>query len=284
MKKNVILFCLLGLSCVCGAEVKHRFMANCFSQGRVAVVARDGSVEWETGGLTCVQDSWLLENGNYLFSWRNGVKEVSPDKQIVWEYKSQGDVELHSAQPIENGNVLACECGTRQLVEIEGGSGKVLKTIPLQSEVGCHMQFRTARKTKRGTYLVAYLGEGTVRELDVDGKILRELKVADGNKHVHGLQELPNGNLLVSTAYGREVKEFDKDGGLVWHLTQADMTAAGVEVIGYLAGIERLPNGNTVVSMYHGVPQFFEVTPDKKMVWKYYNEALGNVAGFRLLD
>ena len=283
MKKSTVLFCLFCLSCVCSAEIKHRFIANCFQQGRAVIIAEDGSIEWEFKDVKNIQDSWVLDNGNYLFSWQNGVKEVTPDKKVVWEYKAPAEVELHSAQPIEKGNVMACECGTKRLVEIDR-SGNIVKEVPLTSEAKRHIQFRTARKTGRGTYWVAYLSEGKVRELDGEGKVLRELTADEGHKNAHGVQELPNGNLLVSTAYGGEVKELDMDGNTVWHLTREDMTAAGVEKVGYTAGVERLPNGNTLVSMYHGIPQFFEVTPDKKIVWKYYNEALGNVAGLRLLD
>lgn len=281
MKKLILSF--LAIASLASAEVKHRFIANCVSQGRAVLIAEDGAIEWEMGGVNGIQDSWVLGNGNYLLSLRNGVKEVTPNKQVVWEYKGPADIELHSAQPIENGNVLALECGTKRLVEIDR-SGKVVKEIPLQSDAKRHVQFRTARKTARGTYWVAYLAEGKVRELDGNGAVLRELKVADGHKHAHGVQELPNGNLLVSTAAGGEVKEFDADGNMVWHLSTDDMLAAGIQTTGYSAGVQRLPNGNTMVSVYHGNPQFFEVTPDKKMVWKYHNEALGNVSGMCPLD
>ena len=42
-----------------------------------------------------------------------------------------------------------------------------------------------------------------------------------------------------------------------------------------MTGCQRLPNGNTVFTNYlgHGFigkqPQFFEITPDKKVVWQF---------------
>lgn len=281
MKKMILTVVLFGSLAFAG-DVKHRFIANCVNQGAARMIAEDGSVKWELTGLRLIQDSWQLENGNVLVSYRSGVKEVSPDKQVVWQYKAPEEVELHSVQPIEDGKVLAVECGTKRLIEIDR-TGTIVKEIPLQSSNPTHTQFRSARKTSRGTYWVAYIGQGKVRELDCHGKTLRELTVSDGFKNAHGVEELPNGNLLVSTANGGDVKEFNKQDQLVWHLTQADMRAAGVSKIGYTAGIKRLSNGNTVVSMYHGNPQFFEVTPDKKIVWQYHNEQFGNVSGFCLL-
>ena len=54
--------------------------------------------------LGCVADMWLLENGNYLFSYVSGVKEITKDKKIVWEYKAP-NVENYTVQPIENNRV-----------------------------------------------------------------------------------------------------------------------------------------------------------------------------------
>lgn len=283
MKKAAVLLGLFGLSTFCGAEVTHRFMANCVNKGVAQIVNTDGSVEWKVGDLGGIHDSWLLENGNFLFSHKSGVREVSPDKKVVWEYTSPAAAELQSVQPIEDGKVLACECGTKRLIELDR-AGEIVKEIPLQSDDKVHTQFRTARKTVRGTYWVAYIGQGKVRELDSDGKTLREITVSDGSKNAHSVQELANGHLVVSTANGYDVKEFDADGKLVWRLSSKDMLAAGVKSVGYIAGVERLANGNTIVSMYHGNPQFFEVTPAKKIVWQYHNESFGNISSLCLLD
>ena len=117
-----------------------------------------------------------------------------------------------------------------------------------------------------------------------DGKKLREIVVAKGKKSIHGLAPLANGGILISTAGESEVKEFDKDGKLVWHLSKADMLAAGVIKVGYTGGVQRLANGNTAFAMYGGNPAFVEFTPEKKMVWSYHNQKLGNVAGLTLLD
>jgi len=270
----------LGLTTTVFAEVQHRFIAVCFGMGKVQIVAKDGAVDWEATGFPCVQDCWIVEDGNVLVSYRTGVKLITPDHQTVWEYKSPDGVELHSAQPLVDQRVLACECGSKRLIEIDRSSEVILE-VPLSSEASCHAQFRTARKTDNGTYWVAFLHEEKVQELDGDGTVLREIASSGG---AHGVVPLPNGNLLVSGGYGGEVKEYDKDGRVVWYLSKADMVAAGVEKPAYAAGLQRLPNGNTVVTMCGGVPQFFEVTPDKKMVWKYHNPELGDVSGITILD
>lgn len=247
------------------------------------IISAKGDIEWTVEGLKTIQDSWLLENGNYLFSHRRGIKEIAPDRTVVWEYNVPRGAELHSVQPLPNGKLLACECGTKRLIELDR-TGTISKEIPLQTDQKTHLQFRTARKTSRGTYLVAFVGDSKVQEVDGTGAILNQWVTSAKPKCAHGVQDLPNGHLLVSTGNDGGVNEFDASGKRVWNLTKEDLLKAGAISTGYAGGIQRLPNGNTLVAMLKGNPQFFEVTPAKKIVWQYYNPEIGGMAGFRLLD
>ena len=74
---------------------RHRFLCCDYQGNKVAIIAADGSVEWEFAAQT-PQDCWLLPNGNVLFCYRNGAKEVSRDKQVVWEYKAPAEAQCHS--------------------------------------------------------------------------------------------------------------------------------------------------------------------------------------------
>src|SRR5688500_15673008 len=66
---------------------RHRFLCCDYEGNKVAIVAADGSIEWEFATQT-PQDCWMLPNGNVLFCYRNGAKEVSREKQVVWEYQA----------------------------------------------------------------------------------------------------------------------------------------------------------------------------------------------------
>ncbi len=285
MKKIVGLTLLIGATTFCRAEAAEKFLGAFFNQGAARIINDAGKVEWEMKGLPSIQDVWVLENGNFLFSYKTGVKEVSKDKKVVWEYKSPADVELYSVQPIDGNKVLACECGTKRLIEIERGTGKITKEIALKSPAKRHTQFRSARKAADGTYWVAYLEGGYIQQLNDKGEVLKKIDlVKNGVKHAHSVRLLENGNILTSTAIGGGIKEFNSAGELVWEVTKEDFEAAGFTTVKYVGGVERLPNGNTIGAMYGGNPQFFEITPDKKMVWKYHNPTQGNVAGITFLD
>ena len=76
------LLALLFASTALAAEpVRHRVLAADRSTGKVAVVAADGTVEWEFPNKHDVHDLWLLPNGNVLtHTGHTTVVEVSLDR------------------------------------------------------------------------------------------------------------------------------------------------------------------------------------------------------------
>src|SRR5258708_8918646 len=64
----------------------RRLLAADDSTHRLAIVAPDGSLEWEMP-VGPIHDASVLPNGNVLFqqSWTK-IVEVAPDKQRDWEY------------------------------------------------------------------------------------------------------------------------------------------------------------------------------------------------------
>ncbi len=265
-------------------QVKHRFIAGLFRKGQAAMIAEDGRIQWEIPARH-IQDIWMLSNGNLLLSNGRGAKEFDlTSRKPVWQYEATGKVEVHSCQPLPGGDVLIGECGTSRLIEV-GRDGKIKKEIKLKTTVAnMHMQFRCCRKTAAGTYLVAFVGEGLVKELDADGKVIRtikpEKKPASGG--AHSVVRLPNGNTLIGTGYRKSVVEIDPEGHTVWSVGSEQLPAEFK--LHYVAGIQRLPNGNTVVANYAGTPQFFEVTPKHKVVWQIDDPQLSAVSGHLILD
>jgi hypothetical protein len=70
------------------------------STHRLAIVAPDGSLEWEFR-VDAIHDAWVLANGNILLQqgWRR-VVEVTPQKETVWEYDS-GTMNGNEGKPVE---------------------------------------------------------------------------------------------------------------------------------------------------------------------------------------
>ena len=248
---------------------------------RVALLNERGEVVWEYS-VPHPQDVWMLPNGNILTTYDQGVREVTRDKTIVWEYRTEKPNEISNCQPLPNGNVLIGIVGECRLIEVNR-KGEIVHQIQLETtETRPHAQFRMCRQTPSGTYLVPFTAEGAVREYDASGKVLREFPRE--SSPVAALR-LSNGNTLISA--GGAVTEYDASDHIVWRVDGEWLPDIQ---IGVLAGIQRMPNGNTIVCNWNSHDDgdrtgthIFELTPDKRIVWKITGSQIGQVAQCQLL-
>ena len=248
---------------------------------RVAIRNTAGEIVWEYG-VPHPQDVWMLPNGNILTTYYQGVREVTRDKQVVWEYKTEKPNEIPNCQPLPDGNVMIGIVGECRLIEVNR-KGEIVHQVQLSTtEKTPHAQFRMCRKTPEGTYLVPFTAEGVVREYDRDGKVLHEFPKRPSP--VCALR-LENGHTLISQ--DRAVTEYDRDGKVFWELMETDIPDINV---GILAGIQRLPNGDTIVCNWNAQDgngkvgaHLFEVTDDKRVVWQIAGSDIGQMAQCQLL-
>ncbi len=280
----------LGL-CVCAEQTgpPRRLLVADDSTRRLAIVAPDGSLEWELK-VGAIHDAHLLPNGNVLtqLGWQR-VVEVERDQRIVWEYdagKMNGNagraVEVHAFQRLEDGLTMIVESGPARILEVDR-EGRVRKEIPLRvRRPSAHSDTRLARKLANGHYLVAHENDGCVREYDGAGKVVweyevplfgRERKGGHGpegfGNSVYSAVRLANGNTLVATGNGHSVLEVTPGREIVWKVEQHDLPGI---TLAWVTCLERLPNGNTRFGNCHAGPanpQFIEVTPDKRVVWTF---------------
>lgn len=255
-------------------EVRHSFFVA--GPDFTGIINEKNEKEWDSG-RKAARDGWILPNGNALIAWKNIVQELTPSKSVVFEYKlDSSNKEIGTVERLEDGNTLITELGANpRLLEVDQ-DGKVVVDFPLQPETdNAHMQTRMARKLSNGNYLVPHLLAFKVKEYTAKGKVVREF--ATDLKELGGREaktwpftaiRLANGNTLVCLTNGNQVVEFDPDGKVAWHISNEDLEGSPIDDA---CGGQRLPNGNTVITAYHakkGV-KIFEVTPEKKVVWKY---------------
>lgn len=286
MKLTSILFLSILHLTLLAQPIKHTFVCTDYTQGKVFIISEGGKAIWEYPATNC-NDVWMLPNGNVLFNTGKGVKEVTGDKQIVFQYDSTS--EIYACQRLENGNTFIGECNSGKLLEV-APDGKIVKSISLlpDSVDGGHAFMRNARKLANGNYLVAHYGLDVVREYNADGKIVMEFPVKGGP---HSVIRLPDGNTLVACSDHNgepKVVEFDSSGKIVWQVLKNDLP--GIE-LKFMAGLQRLPNGNTVMTNWLGHNQFgkaphaIEVTRTKKVVWVYNDFSfIQTLSSIQLID
>jgi hypothetical protein len=289
------LFILLLSSTATADPPAYRVLAQ--DKGHVALVGKDGKVEWEVECKYNSHDIHLLPNGNLLLHTGPAtVTEMTPAKEVVWRYEARpagankGRVEVHAFQRLPDGTTMVAESGNRRIVEVDR-AGKVVREVPLTvKRPDAHRDTRMVRKLAGGTYLVCQEGDGVVREYDPAGKVVWEYaldlagrKASPGHgpeghgTDVYGAVRLANGNTVIAGGNNNRVVEVDKAGKVVWSVDQRELPGI---TLAWVTTLHALPNGNLIVGNCHAgpdQPQLFEVTRDKKVVWAFRNhQTFGN--------
>lgn len=302
-----IICCSLVASKLCAAEpVQHRVLAADRSTGKVAIIGKDGKVEWEFTNKHDVHDLHMLPNGNILtHTSSTTIVEIQPDKKIAWKYESKpkegyrGRVEVHAFQRLPNGNTMIAESGNSRIIEVDA-NGKIVVEVPLKvKQSQPHRDTRMVRKLATGNYLVCQEAESCVREYDSTGKVVWEYTLDLGNRprsgghgveghgtEVYGAVRLKNGNTLIAGGNNNRVLEVDPKGKIVWQIDQKDLPGIA---FAWVTTLQVLPNGNIVIGNCHAGkenPQLIEITRDKKVVWKFQDFVNfgNNLASAQLLD
>jgi hypothetical protein len=287
MRLAAQIFACFALCCLTTASAQEKIRHSFLATGAETYLVSDsGKIEWTYPLST--RDGWVLANGNFLLT-------VSQGK----EYPGGGVVEI-----TRDAKVLFEYKGT-------------------QAEVN------TSQKLPGGNVLLTEAGpKPRLLEVDAKGKIIIEFplkcqttnhhmqsrmarKLANGNFLVPQLLDkivreynregtivwevatpnwpftairLPNGHTLINCTYGNNSIEVDSDGKKVWELSNSDLAEP---LIKDACGAQRLPNGNTVITSY-GIganrTKLIEVTPDKKVVWTYTDDHPHGIHHFQIID
>ena len=267
-------------------KITHSFL-GVGKANKTVIVGEDGKVKWRVD--LPASDGWVLPNGNVLLALygtkgfpNGGVVEIDrKTKKFLFQYKG-GQREVSTVVPLDDNRFLVAELGPQPRAIIINRKGEILETTPLACQKkNVHMQTRMLRVLPNGNYIAPHLLDFAVKEYEPKtGKVLKSFPTDDRGRAKRDWPftaiRLKNGNTLIGCTNGNRVIEIDGKGKIVWSVTNEDI---GENLFADACGVQRLPNGNTVVTSYHAKGdkvKLFEVTRDKKVVWKYS----GMKAGF----
>jgi len=278
------------------SSVAHRVVGS--DNGRIAILGRDGTtVEWEIKNGHQAHDLQVLPSGNILLpTSATKIVEMTAAKEIVWQYEAlpkvgyTGKVEVHAFQRLGNGRTMVAESGNGRIVEVDL-HGNIVFEMPLTLEKpNAHKDTRLARKLTNDNYLVCHEADGAVREYEPSGKVVWTYKLdlagwpksgghgPEGHgTDVYGAVRLTNGNTMIACGNGNRVIEVTPEGKIVWSIEHDELP--GIR-LAWVTTLHVLPSGNVIVGNCHAgkdAPQLFEVTREKKVVWKLNNfKTFGN--------
>lgn len=252
------------------------------------VLVNDGKVIWSysTGSGYEYDDVWMLSNGNILFSRMQYIAEITPNKKVIWRYDAPKGTEIHACQPIGLNKVMFVLNGLPPklfVINIKSNKVVVQHELPAPSKTDkVHGQFRRARVTAQGSYLIPFLEMDQVIEYDKHFKEIWKYQI----KTPWAAIRLQNGNTLITDEQDILTREVNQKGETVWELRPSDLPAEYRFINTQSA--TRLANGNTIICSRgeNGKgPQLVEVTPEKKVVWVLRDWAkLGPATAVQILD
>jgi hypothetical protein len=279
-----------------GAEVSHSFLA---CGAKTYIVDGSGMKIWTYPHAT--RDGYVLADGTRILTLSKSPKhpggavvKVTPEgnDSLIWKGTQ---AEVNSAHPTDSGTFVITEAGPKpRLLEVDG-LGEIRKEFPLLcQQSNHHMQTRMARKLSDGTYLVPHLLDFGVFQYSVDGQVLGKLDTTVPGDESRSIHTWPftairhgDGQTLVCCTNGNRVVDFDKNGKVVWELTNQDLPG---EWLQDPCGGQVLPNGNVVVASYAAgrkdpkAPKLIEVNREKQVVWTYSDGLPVGIHHFQILD
>ncbi len=259
------------------ASIHHRLLFFEYGKGpnRMLELDAQGKVVWEHVPPSIAVIFQVLPNGNVLYAYGGkptGVREVTRKGEQVWNYVSACPQVL-GCERLANGNTLVAEQGPCRAVEVSP-KGEVVRVTPLKtSHESYHLQVRNIHKLASGNILAAHEGEGAVREVDVEGKVVWEYT---GVENAGDAQRLKNGNTLISCGTQKRVIEVTRDKKIVWEFSASDAPELNFT---WASSIQQLKNGHILIGNFMRGQEgkgahAFEVTRDKKVVWKWEDHNL----------
>ena len=274
---------------------KHNFFYAGQSKQRRMFIVENGEVAFqypdnlEKGEIS---DAILMSDGNVLVAHQYGIAELDPHGGIIWKYNAPENTEIHTIQPIGKDHVVFVQNGIPpKVIVMEIPSLSIVKEfqLPVDERSSVHGQFRSARLTSRGTYLVANMSLGCIHEFTSDGKMVDEWC----GFLPWSVQEMPKtGNLLITGRKG-DLNEINRQGQSIW---QFDTKKFGVT---QPQKTIRLKNGNHIINNWYNewnkepmdtanAPvQAIEIDNDGNLVWElcsWKNPDLGPSTTIQLLD
>lgn len=275
---------------------QHDFFYAGEAKTRDMYIVRGGKVVWayhDAAGKGEISDAILLSNGNVLFAHQFGVTLITPAQKVLWNYDAPPKCEIHTAQMIGATHVIFIQNGPAPKIFVANISNDQMEkelSLPVGNANSTHGQFRHARLTDAGTYLVAHMDMKKVVEYNDEGKAIWSVTNAT---QTWAATRLKNGNTLISG--GGNVREVTPSGETAWEFTAADVPTYKFNSIQIAT---RMPNGNTLINNWvnewngpvdlaSAPAQALEITADKKTFWELRSwtaPALGPSTTIQLLD
>ena len=258
------------------ARAERVIYAADHNNGKVVKFKEDGTPLWDFPNRNA-HDVQLLPNGNVLIN-PSGVQEVTADKKIVWEIGPPAVGKAESCQRLPNGDTMIADNKTHTIYDVSPEK-KIVWSYDVPDGAG----MRQVRRLANGNTLICASTKHVVLEVDREKRIVWRYELPFPYLAVR----LENGNTLISCGTQKRVIEVTPDKKIVWEFTAKDAPEVNLT---WASSIQQLPNGNLLIGNFIRNQEgkgahAFEVTREKKIVWKWADHSfIKSLTTVRIVD
>ncbi len=282
-----LLLALCVLSCLGADEPKSKITHSFLATGgETFLVDGSGKTVWHYPQSS--RDGWVLPNGNVLLALSKSKDR--PGGSVVEVTRDNNVVFEFAGTQSEVNTAQALDNGNILLTE--AGAKPRLLEVDRKGKIVVEVPLSAQTKDHHlQTRMARKLANGNYLVPQLLDKVVREYtregKIIWEVKTPHmpfTAIRLDNGNTLIGCTLGNLVMEVDPEHKTVWQLTNDDLPG---KPINDACGVQRLPNGNTIVTSHHAKAnevKLTEVTRDKKIVWTYTDDRKSGIHHFQILD
>jgi hypothetical protein len=251
------------------AEV-HIYCAD-HNNKKLIKIKEDGTLLWDCPNNNG-HDVQLLKNGNVLIV-TNEVREVAPDKSIVWSVGKPTVEVAEAAQRLDNGHTVVADNGKHAVLELDENKNEVWRFDVPNNNKRPTPTMRQVRRLANGNTLICASTEDEVWEVNPAREIVWRYKIP----FPYLATRLENGNTMISSGdgYGSPkgwyLIEVDKDGKEVWKYGGDD--APEDQKLKWPSGFVKMPDGTVYVSEAQGA-DIKVISRDKKLLRSITSPAL----------
>lgn len=255
----------------------HVFLGSSHTRNQVFIMDRQEKLLWEYD-IPHPQDVWMLPNGNILVAYLRGVREVTREKQVVWDIPWKLPVRSRPASPCPMATCLSGWWAFASFWRLTGGG----RASNLPPPSGNHM--RSSACAARHPRAPASCP--SQRKAPCANTIA--MAVASANFPLSSHQFVRCGLRMATLSSLRR-----KASGNFLPMDSLSGSSCPImspPSIFTLAGVQRFPNGQTVVCNWgtrasdgRAAVHIFAVDEEKRAVWKVKSPLLGQVAQCQLL-
>jgi outer membrane protein assembly factor BamB len=264
-------------------ESPYELMVCDYVKFDLSRVNKAGEVTWTHKPISHVWDFVLTNDNHLIFPVITKLYEVrcmDMQKNIKWSWKYRKEYQEIINITQTNSQIIISGQKPSEAIFMDT-NGKIQRKIDIPTNFHSkHGELGNIYALENGNFLVQLWGEGSVIEVDKDGKELWRYQVPNNVKSKHNypvgcvqdVLRLKNGNTMIACGTQARILEVTPDKEIVWKFKTEDHPELNLT---NACGLQLLKDGSIFVTNFirgktgKGAHAFILSKKDKKVIWTF---------------